>query len=253
MTRYFYLIFLALSLWLLAACGTAAEIETPLASAPSPSPAPTERATAAWVTPTTEPTATAVPATPTPLPPTPTATPPPPPPLTISQYSLWATLEMAQRQLTVTQTITYVNQTSVTHIELPLLVEPARSNDRFQLHSLLDDEGTALTYRWENEHLIVALPSPLPPRDYVVLHIAYEVRLPAQEGAFGYTSLQTNLGDWYPMIPPYLPERGWIINPPGRVGEHLAYARADYAVYLRLLAGESVAPRTQSSPTVVAM
>jgi hypothetical protein len=235
-TRYFYLIFLALSLWLLAACGTAAEIETPLASAPSPSPAPTERATVALVTPTTEPTATAVPAAPTPLPPPPTATPPPPP--TISQYSLWATFEMAQRQLTVTQTITYVNQTGVTHIELPLLIEPARSNDTFQLHSLLDDEGTALTYRWENEHLIVTLPSPLPPHDYVVLHIAYEVRLPAQEGAFGYTPLQTNLGDWYPMIPPYAPERGWIINPPGRVGEHLAYGRADCEVYLRLVAGE---------------
>ena len=229
-TRYFYPIFLALPLWLLAACGTAAEIETPLTSAPSPSPGPTERATAALVMPTTEPTATAVPATPTPL--------PPPPAPTISQYSLWATLEMAQRQLTVTQTITYVNQTGVTHIELPLLIEPARSNDTFQLHSLLDNQGTALAYGWENEHLIVTLPSPLPPHNYVVLHLAYEARLPAQEGTFGYTPLQTNLGDWYPMIPPYLPERGWIINPPGRVGEHLAYARADYAVYLRLLAGE---------------
>ena len=138
----------------------------------------------------------------------------------------------------MTQTITYVNQTGVTHIELPLLIEPARSNDTFQLRRLLDNEATALPYVWENEYLIVTLPLPLLPHDHVVLHLAYEVRLLAQEGPLGYTPLQTNLGDWYPMVPPYLPERGWIINPPGRVGEHLAYARADYEVYLRLLAGE---------------
>jgi hypothetical protein len=41
------------------------------------------------------------------------------------------------------------------------------------------------------------------------------------------------------MVPPYLAERGWIINQPGHVGEHLAYALADYDVYLRLIPGES--------------
>jgi hypothetical protein len=237
MTRYFHPLLWALSLWLLTACGTAAELATPLAAAPSPSPTQTATATA-----TLEPTATAVPpmatATATLRPPTPTAAPTSLPTPTISHYSLWATLDMGQRQLTVTQTITYVNQTAVSHTELPLLIEPARANESFQLHSLLDDTGAARPYLWENERLIVTLPSPLPPGDHVVLHLAYEVRLPAQEGPFGYTPLQTNLGDWYPRIPPYLPERGWIINPPGQVGEHLAYGRADYAVYLRLVAGE---------------
>ena len=237
--RYFQPIclLLALSLWLLVACGTAAEIETPMAATQLPAATPTEivAATAtATITPTIEPTETAVSPTYTPLPPTPTPEPLP----ARTQYNLWATLNMSQRQLAVTQTITYVNQTGVTHIDLPLLVEPARSNNTFQLHSLTDSDQTPLLYIWADDYLTVTLPLPLLPQEHVVLHLAYDVNIPAQEGTFGYTALQTNLGDWYPMVPPYLPERGWIINLPGRVGEHLAYARADFEVYLRLVAGD---------------
>jgi hypothetical protein len=239
--RHFCRIFLFLSLWLLAACSAVAEIDVPITATLLPSHTPTEVAATAAVpstTPTARPTETAVLATNTPLPPTPTPSATPQPAPTITHYNLWATLDMSQQQLVVTQTITYVNNTGVTHIDLPLLVEPARFNDAFHLHTLVDSEETALTFGRENEHLVVTLAAPLLPHNYVILHLAYEVAMPAQEGAFGFTELQTNLGDWYPMVPPYVSERGWVINRPGHVGEHLVYARADYDVYLRLLSEE---------------
>jgi hypothetical protein len=225
-------------LWLLAACGTVDEAEIPVTAVATPHVA-TGTATATStpsLTPTVAPTATTLPATPTSLP-TPSATPTPLP--TTTHYSLWATLDVSRLQLTVTQTITYVNNTAVTHTHLPLLVEPARFDGVFELHTLTDGHEAALPLAWDNGHLLLTLPAPLPPHDYIVLHIAYGLALPAQQSAFGYTPLQINLGDWYPMVPPYVAERGWIINQPGHVGEHLAYALADYDVYLRLIPGES--------------
>jgi hypothetical protein len=240
--RHFWRLSLFLSLWLLAACGTVAEIDSPVMATLLPPHTTIEVAAATTVpatTPTTKPTATTVPATNTPLPPTPTPSATPTPLPTTTHYSLWATLDVNQRQLTVTQTITYVNKTAVTHTHLPLLVEPARFDGVFHLHSLTDGDEAALAYGGDKGHLLLTLPAPLLPHEHIVLHIVYSLTMPAQQTAFGYTPLQINLGDWYPMVPPYLSERGWIINQPGHVGEHLAYALADYDVYLRLIAGES--------------
>jgi hypothetical protein len=150
--RHFCRVFLFLSVWLLAACGAGDEIDIPITATLSPSYTPTEIAATAAVpaaTPTAEPTETAVSATNTPVPPTPTPSATPKPVPTITHYSLWATLNMSQRQLLVTQTITYVNNTGVTHIDLPLLVEPARFNDAFHLHTFVDSEEAALTFGWE--------------------------------------------------------------------------------------------------------
>ncbi len=233
-----------LFLWLLAACGTVDEAEIPATVTTTPHVATeTAMATSApSLTPTAEPTATILPATATPLPmPPPTSAPLPTTTHYIlwATYSLWATLDVPQRQLTVTQTITYVNNTAVTHTQLPLLVEPARYDRVFQLHSLTDGHEAALPFAWDNGHLLLTLPAPLPPADHLILHMAYSLAMPAQQIALGYTPLQINLGDWYPMEPPYVAERGWVINQPGHVGEHLAYVRADYDVYLRLIPGES--------------
>ncbi len=66
--------------------------------------------------------------------------------------------------------------------------------------------------------------------------MSYELSLPAQAAPFGYTPRQTNLGDWYPFVPPYTADRGWLIHEPGAIGEHLVYDVADYQVEI-VLAG----------------
>lgn len=229
-------------LGLLVACSVVDEPDapiTPSATLPAHTPTGTAAATSTpSLTPTVDPTAPAAPATATFTPPAPTPTAAPSPIPTRTHYSLWAKLDASQRRLTVTQTIAYVNNTAVTHTRLPLLVEPARFEEAFQLHRLVDDRERALPFDWQNGHMLATLPAPLSPNDHIILHLAYSLVIPEQQSAFGYTPLQINLGDWYPMVPPYVAERGWIINQPGRVGEHLAYARADYDVYLQLVSAE---------------
>lgn len=167
--------------------------------------------------------------------PTSTPVPTPQPTPTTTHYTLWAVLDYDQHHLAVTQTITYVNKSQAIHNILPLLIEPARSPEAFTLQTITGDEGIPLAYEWEDDHLVVTLPTPMPPNAHFTLQLTYDLNIPAQESAFGYTPRQTNLGDWYGLIPPYTDEQGWLINPPASVGEHLAYALADYDVYLQIL------------------
>lgn len=227
---------LLLLVWLLAGCGGAAGVVVEVTAVPptavaaqpaTPTPTPIRVTEPASVTPTTIATHTAVPPSPIPSP-----TPPPAPEVT--HYALWAILDNAQRRLTVTQTITYVNKTTATHTTLPLLIEPARSPDVFHLQTLAAADQSPLAYTQTDAQLTITLPAPLPPDGYVTLHLTYTLNIPAQPGDFGYTPRQTNFGNWYPMVPPYSAARGWISNEPANVGEHLVYDRADYDVYLRI-------------------
>ncbi len=52
--------------------------------------------------------------------------------------------------------------------------------------------------------------------------------------AFGYSVLQTNLVDWYVMVPPYQSQTGWVIHDPWIFGEYLVYPAADYQISLEL-------------------
>ncbi|RME06111.1 MAG: hypothetical protein D6803_07350, partial [Anaerolineae bacterium] len=45
----------------------------------------------------------------------------------------------------------------------------------------------------------------------------------------------TNLVDWYPFVPPYDPESGWVVHHPWYYGENLVYPMADFDVALEML------------------
>jgi hypothetical protein len=223
-----------LLVWLLNACSPIEDNAIEVMAIPTPVPAQTPTimatsnvSTAAVVL------ETAVPSTPINVSPTasPTARPAP----ITTHYSLWAILDYPEHHLTVTQTIVYVNNSTDILATLPLLIEPAHIPDIFNLQTLFGDGGTPLVYQWENNHLVINLSPPLLPNDYFILHLAYTLAIPARQSDLGYTSRQINLGNWYPMIPPYTHERGWIINQPAHVGEHLAYGRANYDVYLKIV------------------
>jgi hypothetical protein len=236
----------------LAACGnqtapapsTAATALPPPASA-SPTvvtvaPKPTVIAEPASAAPTMTATATQMPPTPTATPRTTVAATPAiettPPERT--QYRLAATLDYARHHLAVTQTITYVNTTGEVLAQLPLVVEANRQPGVFQLDGLRWAGGQEIAgYTLDGARLLIALPQPLPPARTVVFSVFYQLALPARAAPLGYTARQTNLGDWYPFVPPYRAGQGWLLHEPGAVGEHLVYDAADYQVDLRL-AGE---------------
>ena len=154
-----------------------------------------------------------------------------------TRYALSVHFDYMSHHLSVEQVATYVNSSSQDLAELLFVVESNRQPNVFRLTGLAWAGGQAVAgYALDGALLRVPLPASLRPGQAVTLSLSYELSLPAQASPFGYTPRQTNLGDWYPFVPPYTADRGWLIHEPGAIGEHLVYDVADYQVEI-VLAG----------------
>jgi hypothetical protein len=182
----------------------------------------------------------------------------PAPPEKRTHYQLQATLDYPGHTLAVDERITYTNITPDSLSSIVLIVEAYRFPGSFQLTNLTDENGIRLTqHRLKDTSLTINLPQPLAPGKSTELALTYTLRLldtqklPAlRPYPLGYTSIQTNLGDWYPFVPPYLPETGWVVHPPTTFGEHLVYDIADFNVAIRFTAGQNNLVLAASSPAV---
>ena len=169
---------------------------------------------------------------------------PTPEPLTVNltQYNLSATLNYLRHHLSVEEQIAYTNQSGESIADLLLIIEPARYPGVFQLHSLSWSDGQpVLDYTRDLGLLRIPLVDPLPPGEKLGLSLSYDLNLPSPSPSyygrpvpFGYSSRQTNLVDWYPFIPPYVPGEGWVAHNAGPFGEHLVYEVADFEVKIQL-------------------
>ncbi|MBS1249242.1 MAG: hypothetical protein MAG431_00817 [Chloroflexi bacterium] len=246
-TRISNLVILALLLVVVqVACGA-------LTPRSSDTPSPTGRGESRSTDPTPIPTgsgesspATKVPATKTAqplmsatsLPPQVTATTPTPPPRT--RYTISADFKFEAHTLSVYQEVAYTNKASQELKKLVFVVEPNRYEEAFWLRGAWWEDGHAVEeFSLRGCLLEIPLPSPLLPGQTLKLRMAYELQIPERVGAFGFTEWQTNLGDWYPFIPPYQEDEGWVAHEPsfhdyGRLGEHLVYESADFEVRLNL-------------------
>ena len=159
-----------------------------------------------------------------------------------TQYDLSAELNYYQHSLSVEEQIAYTNNTSEPLPDLMLVIEPARYPNVFILNRIAWGDGEPiLDYTRETAHLRIPLEPALQPNAAVELQLSYELLLPSPSPSyygrpvpFGYSSRQTNLVDWYPFIPPYVPGQGWWVNEAGYFGEHLVYEIADFNVRIRL-------------------
>ena len=150
-------------------------------------------------------------------------------------YQLDASLNFLEHSLTVSETIDYTNNTGISLDSLPLVIPPADVPDAFSLISLqISPEQADASSAFDGERLWISFATPLPPDGQLSISLLFQLQVPKGESPFGYTDRQLLLADWYAFIPPYLPETGWLINPPGEVGEYLAYPLADFSVNLRL-------------------
>jgi hypothetical protein len=173
--------------------------------------------------------------------PTEILTPTPAPPEK-SHYSIEAVLDYDQHQLQVSEEIHYINRSSDRLIELVLMVDPLYFPGAFQLNSLAWGDGQPVEdVTQETGWLRFPLRLPLEPDQTIDLSISYQLNLPSPSPSsavrpipFGYTARQTNLVDWYPFIPPYVPGKGWLAHPASYYGEHLAYDMSDFSVNIRL-------------------
>ncbi len=78
--------------------------------------------------------------------------------------------------------------------------------------------------------------------------LSYQLDLPEGKGWLNNTSSQLNFGDWYPFLPIYKEEVGWMTYARAMVGEHLVYDLADYEVTLRLASPDPEVDVAASAP-----
>lgn len=207
---------------LLSACGAARTVEPP--AVPTETQLPTALVEQAALPTVEVPVQTPEPDTlPTPIPLPPNRT----------HYQLDVDLDYYSRYLDVKERITYTNKTGKALesilIHNPVKFYPGAYTERFfggDLVASTTDEGLTT---------IVQLTRPLEPGEIVVLSFSFRVVVPELQGIFGYTNRQLNLSNWYPYIPYYDPEKGWLVYDEVIVdnivvGEHIVNETSDFDV-----------------------
>ncbi len=156
------------------------------------------------------------------------------------QYQILAELDYPNRQVWVDETIIIPHPSNQPLNELILVVPP---NAWWGVFQLLDISWVGAeqidNYSLDGVRLTIPLAEPWQPGESRELNILYRLDLPAQNARegygpspFGFTAIQTNLVDWYPMVPDYQDEGGWIVHDPWIFGEYLVYPQADFDVIL---------------------
>ncbi len=170
------------------------------------------------------------------------------------QYLLDVTVHYDAHRLDVTQQISYTNDTGQKLDTFILAIVPNQTSGVFELGQLTIDDKTPAKLNLTGQKLEINLTKPLAPGGTAIIKMNYRINLPAamqgdpnivRPAIFGYTSRQTNLTDWYPMIVPYNPETGWVLPTPWLFGEHLVYPRADFDIILRF--SDAIPPTVASS------
>jgi hypothetical protein len=166
-------------------------------------------------------------------------------------YTFDVDLDYNKHSLDVRQTIHYKNQTGRELTEIVLMVPSNEQANVFSLTSLIltGDVGFA-----ENLHdgviLTILFDRPLPNTGNLDIYLEYTLTPRLQGGILGYTAKRLNVSDWYPFVPPYDAENGWISHQPAEVGEYLVYDSADFDLTLNLVnaTGLTIAASAGAAP-----
>jgi len=167
---------------------------------------------------------------------------PTPEPLQRPQYQITADLDYANHQVIVQERVRIANPAGKVLGEIDLVVPPNSWGGAFSIQDIKVAGAPLADYSLEGVKLNLVLAEPgWQPADVVEIHLDFTLKLPRQNdrpgygpSPFGYSELQTNLVDWYPMIPPYQDDVGWVIHDPWLFGEYLVYPAADYEIVLTL-------------------
>jgi hypothetical protein len=224
---------------LVSGCSTTDQENTPTVNSTgsNPEPTPTNLPTESVETPQPSP-------TPTPI------------PEMLSRYTLSAILDYAAHTVQVEEQISYVNTTGSEINDLLVLVEPNSYPSGFTLNNLTWEDGTPITnFTLNGRELSIPLPENLLPGSSVGMDLSFQLNLPNQNAPYGYTERQTNLGDWYPYLPPYIPGEGWLVRDDAFFGEHLAYEMSEFLVDIQMAnpfsaSGAELVLAASSSPTM---
>jgi hypothetical protein len=178
----------------------------------------------------------------------------------LTHYKITADFDYDWNIVFVEQSILYTNSSGEPIQELLLVVEPNRYYDTFRLKKLSwGGEQIVESYQLELHRLTIPLPQSLQPGESIHLDISYDLNLPEiptpsavdRPLPFGYSARQTNLVDWYPFFPPYLPGQGWAVHNPWFYGEHQVYELADYDIEIRMTSASQNFTLAASAPAEI--
>ncbi len=116
-------------------------------------------------------------------------------------YDLDVTLDYAQHTVSVVERITYFNRTDQAMNELLLLVPPRYFAGAYSQGNI---SGELVGQPRENGiQTMLSLEPALQPEASTQIQIIFTLTLPNRQGVFGWSDMQTNLVDWFPIIPPF--------------------------------------------------
>ncbi len=154
------------------------------------------------------------------------------------QYHISAELDESQRNLLVVEEIHFTNPSGSALESLPLAVEANRYPGAFEWLGASAEQRKVTLESLDANQLLVRLSPALAAGAAMTLRLEFRLQLPpiltGQPHIFGYTSRQINLADWYPILPQFNPVDGWLLHPPGAVGEHGVYPAANFDIELHL-------------------
>jgi len=132
----------------------------------------------------------------------------PPLPENRTHYKLDLILNYYSHYGAVTEVVTYTNRSSHDLNEIHFVVPPRNFLGSYDQSDLRGERVAG--FREEGIHTIVSLSAPLLPGETTAITFSFRLTFPEHQGIYGYTNRQTNISDWYPFIPPYDEEQGWL-------------------------------------------
>jgi hypothetical protein len=158
-------------------------------------------------------------------------------PATSTHYALDVTVDYSAHTLEVQEIIDYTNNTGGPLAVLPLIVPPLHDPNVFLLSGISIDRQSTSAFTLDSGLIQMALDPPLLEEEGISLQVSYLLQLPNSRGPLGYTNRQMLVADWFPFIPLYHEDQGWLIHPPGLVGEYLIYPLSRFNVQLSFPGG----------------
>lgn len=180
-------------------------------------------------------------------------------PKNIPEYNLDIILNYYSQYADITQTITYTNNTGIELQELLLRIPPKYFAGTYIQNSL--DVNPAAAQTDQGLSTLLTFDSPLLPDQQAHIHLQYRLVIPKftrDDGAwtYGASDQQTNLTNFYPYIPPYKTDTGWLVYDPVYdsvslpVGENVVNDIANFEVRLRLTDRPELIEVAASAPMI---
>lgn len=156
-------------------------------------------------------------------------------PAAATRHAVHVTFNHARHEAQVEQRIRYVNRSPAALTELLLLVEANHPEGSVTIEEIRDGRSP-LPYTLDRRRLTVQLARALQPGATAQLTLNFRVDVPAMEagglgGWLGYNALQTNLGNWLPVVAPRRAGE-WLAPGAAPFGEHAVQEPADWQVVL---------------------